>query len=119
MKNIRMLRSKWVFTAVLAATTAFAQVPPEVKPALDHINSNDLKGDVSFLASDLLQGRATPSPGLDVAGEFIASKFRAAGLDPAGDDGYFQMAHVQQVEADMAGFMVEIANGEETITFQP
>jgi hypothetical protein len=119
MKNIRMLRSKWVFTAVLAATIAFAQIPPEVKPALDRITSNDLKGDVSFLASDLLQGRATPSPGLDVAGAFIASKFRAAGLDPAGDDGYFQTAHVQQVEADMSGFKVEISNGKETIALEP
>jgi hypothetical protein len=119
MKNIRMLRSKWVFTAVLAATAALAQIPPEVKPALDRITSNDLKGDVSFLASDLLQGRATPSPGLDVAGEFIASKFRAAGLDPAGDDGYFQTARVQQAEADMTGFKLEVANGKETITFQP
>src|SRR5215831_6962950 len=119
MKNIRMLRSKWVFTAVLAATTAFAQIPPEVKPALDRITSNDLKGDVSFLASDLLQGRATPSPGLDVAGEFIASKFRAAGLDAAGDDGYFQTAHVQQVEADMTRFKVEISNGKETIALEP
>jgi len=113
------MRSKWVLTAVLAATSAFAQVPPEVKPALDRITSNDLKGDVSFLASDLLQGRATPSPGLDVAGEFIASKFRAAGLDPAGNDGYFQAAHVQQVEADMSGFKVEISNGKETVALEP
>jgi hypothetical protein len=119
MKNIRMLRSKWVFTAVLAATSALAQIPAEVKPALDRITSNDLKGDVSFLASDLLQGRATPSAGLDVASEFIASKFRAAGLGSAGDDGYFQTAHVQQVEADMTGFKLEISNGKETITIEP
>jgi Zn-dependent M28 family amino/carboxypeptidase len=39
-----------------------------------------LRGDVSFLASDFLEGRATPSRGLDVAAEYIASQFRAAGL---------------------------------------
>jgi hypothetical protein len=118
MKNIRMLRSKWVFAAVLSATAALAQIPAEVKPGLDRINANDLKGDVSFLASDLLQGRATPSPGLEVAGEFIASKFRAAGLVPAGDDGYFQTAHVRQAEADMTGFKVEVSNGKETVALE-
>src|SRR5947208_14455986 len=107
MKNIRIMRSKWLFPAVFAATV-FAQIPPDIKPALDRITPGDLKGDVSFLASDLLQGRATPSPGLEIAAEFIASKFRAAGLDPAGDDGFFQTARVQQTEADMTGFKVDI-----------
>src|SRR5690242_14336816 len=101
MKNIRSMRSKWIFLALLAATALFGQIPAEVKPALDRITAGDLKGDVSFLASDLLQGRATPSPGLEIAAEFIASKFRAAGLEPAGDDGFFQTAQVPQVESDM------------------
>ena len=39
-----------------------------------------------------LQGRGTPSPGLDIAAEFIASQFRRSGLEPAGDYGYFQTA---------------------------
>ena len=113
------MRSKcfltWVFTAVLAS----AQIPAGVKPALDHISANDLKGNVSFLASDLLQGRATPSPGLDIAGEFVAARLRAAGLEPAGDDGYFQTAHMQQVEADMTGFKLEIGDGKDTIKVEP
>src|SRR5690606_34504440 len=46
----------------------------------------------SFLASDALEGRGTPSRGLDIAAEFIASQFRGAGLEPLGDDGYFQTA---------------------------
>src|SRR5262249_17680946 len=41
---------------------------------------------------DTLQGRATPSPGLDAAAEYIASQMRKAGLEPVGDDGYFQTA---------------------------
>jgi Zn-dependent M28 family amino/carboxypeptidase len=65
---------------------------PNVKRALAAINPNELKGDLSFIASDTLQGRFTPSPGLDAAAEFIASKFRAAGLKPGGDKDYFQTA---------------------------
>jgi hypothetical protein len=75
----------------LAAYTA--AITPDRKAALDHISAQSLQGHVSFLASDLLEGRDTPSRGLDIAAEYIASQFRRAGLKPAGDDGYFQTAH--------------------------
>jgi len=61
------------------------------------IAANDLKADVSFLASDALEGRGTPSKGLDIAAEYIAAEFAAAGLEPAGDDGYFQTADFNSV----------------------
>jgi Zn-dependent M28 family amino/carboxypeptidase len=37
---------------------------------------------VSFLSSDLLEGRRTPSRGADLAAEYIAAQLRAAGLQP-------------------------------------
>lgn len=61
---------------------------------LNSITPANLRGDLSFLASDALQGRYTPSPGLEVAAEFIASQFRAAGLEPGGNTGYFQTAQM-------------------------
>lgn len=60
------------------------------RAVLAGISEGDLRGNLSFLSSDLLEGRGTPSRGLDIAAEFIASQFRRAGLTPAGDDGYFQ-----------------------------
>lgn len=86
-----------------AVSVAFAQAaPPVPAPAiplrigkvLNSISAGELKGDLSFLASDALAGRYTPSPGLAVAAEFIASKFRAAGLEPGGDHDYFQVAEM-------------------------
>ncbi len=71
-----------------------AVLPPEIRSILNSITPADLRGDLSFLASDTLQGRFTPSPGLDAAAEFIASRFRAAGLEPGGDQDYFQTAHM-------------------------
>jgi hypothetical protein len=83
--------------AVAISVTLFAAasdppVAPPVWAALDSIRAADLKGDLSFLSSDAMQGRFTPSPELDIAAEFIASKFRAAGLEPGGDRDYFQTA---------------------------
>ena len=54
--------------------------------AIDRISANGMRGHLSFLASDLLEGRDTPSRGLDLAAEYIAAQFRAVGLEPAGDD---------------------------------
>ncbi|HEX5085797.1 MAG TPA: M28 family peptidase [Blastocatellia bacterium] len=67
--------------------------PPEIQAALDRISADSLRGHLSFIASDLLEGRNTPSRGLDIAAEYIAAQFRRAGLEPAGDAGnqsYFQ-----------------------------
>ena len=52
----------------------------------------DMIDSIGFLSGDRLEGRGRGSEGLNMAAEFIAEKFREAGLEPAGDegDGYFQ-----------------------------
>jgi len=50
-----------------------------------------IQADVAFLASDAREGRATGSPGFDDAADYVASRYKKLGLEPAGDDGtYFQ-----------------------------
>jgi hypothetical protein len=68
-------------------------IPHEIQAALDRISADSLRGHLSFIASDLLEGRNTPSRGLDIAAEYIAAQFRRAGLEPVGEAGsesYFQ-----------------------------
>jgi hypothetical protein len=43
---------------------------------------------VSFLASDEMRGRDTPSPELDKAADYIAEHFKNLGLEPLSADGY-------------------------------
>lgn len=50
----------------------------------------DLRAHVEFLASDLLEGRDTPSRGLDLAASYIAAQFRRAGLRPLADGSFIQ-----------------------------
>ncbi len=83
---------RWVVLLLAAALGVAAEIPPPWRAALERITPASLAGHVSFLASDALEGRDTPSKGLEVAAEYIASRFRAAGLEPAGDVGYFQTA---------------------------
>ena len=63
-----------------AAAVEPVGLTPEMRIVVGHITANSLRGDVSFLASDSLEGRDTPSRGLDIAGEYIASQFRRLGL---------------------------------------
>ncbi len=83
---------------------------------MDHISADSLRGNLSFLASDLLEGRATPSRGLDLAAEYIAAQFRRAGLEPAGDDGYFQTASVTVREPNRDGFAMTVSAGGRRMT---
>jgi len=91
---------------LLLISTAFSQTIAQ--RIASHLRAEDLKADVAFLASDTLQGRATPSPGLDAAAEYIASQMRKAGLEPVGDDAYFQTATYHIATPNMEGFELTV-----------
>jgi hypothetical protein len=78
----------------LLSASASAQWKPDLtrprREALDRISADSLRGHLSFIASDLLEGRGTPSRGLNVAAEYIAAQFRRAGLEPGNAGSYFQ-----------------------------
>ena len=67
-----------------------ADLTPIRRAALGGITAKALSADVAYLADDRLEGRATPSKGLDLAADFTATAFKRAGLQSKGDDGYFQ-----------------------------
>ena len=89
----------------LVTVVAQAQLPPGA------ITADALRGHVSFLASDALEGRNSPSKGLDIAAEYIASRFRAIGLKPMGDDGFFQTADWTRSQANPEGFELILESG--------
>src|SRR5260370_18265312 len=108
-----VLPAKNLLISCVAASMLAAQGQPgPAKQIAAQLRANDLKADVSFLASDALQGRATPSPGLDIAAEYIAAQFRRAGLEPVGDDGYFQNANYQSVRPNVERLMFTLENAK-------
>jgi Peptidase family M28 len=98
LKNVTNKLMRVVVLLAVTVSTLSAQrapvyrVTPDVRAMLNHISADSLRGHLSFIASDALEGRNTPSRGLDLAAEYIAAQFRRAGLEPVGDDGYFQTA---------------------------
>src|SRR5437016_6344680 len=110
----------FIFLIALGAASLGAQdkLTPQMQLLTRHISAASLRGHLSFLASDLLEGRATPSRGLDLAAEYIAAQFRRAGLEPVGDDGYFQTATMVTREPNWAGFEMSISAGGKTVQIE-
>ncbi len=109
-------RVSWamVGAALAVGTGAWAQTAPSASVVPEAaITAEALRGHVSFLASDALEGRNSPSAGLDVAAEYIASRFRALGLKPMGDQEYFQTAQWTRSQANPAGFRLVLEAGGE------
>lgn len=76
-------------TALLAALPAPAAAPPF--PSAEAIRS-----DVAFLADDMLEGRAIGQPGHELAARYVAARFAALGLLPAGTNGFYQRFTLQE-----------------------
>ena len=96
-----------------------AAVPAGWRAALEQISADSMRGHLSFLSSDLLEGRKTPSRGLDIAAEYIAAQFRRAGLEPAGDDGYFQTANWMLAGREISGFQMTFTGGGNNLNVRP
>jgi Peptidase family M28 len=79
--------------AVAQKTAAFGNT--------DGITAQQLKNYLEFIASDELEGRDTPSRGLDIAAMYIAEHLANWGIRPAGDNGtYFQKFPLKRSKID-------------------
>ncbi|WP_308815163.1 M28 family metallopeptidase [Sphingomonas sp. GV3] len=104
-------------TSALAQTNAppAAAAPSAPTPMLDTAAINAplpadqaaMKAHVLFLASDAMKGREAGSPEFDIAAQYVAAQFYAAGLRPAGDKGgYLQTVPLVTYKAAAKGDMV-------------
>src|SRR5205809_4461247 len=77
----------------------------------DVITAAQMRSFLYFIASDELEGRDTPSRGLDTTAKFIAMNLGRRGFKPAGDNGtYFQrIAFLRdRVEAAQVSFDLNV-----------
>jgi peptidase M28-like protein len=115
---LRIVLSLGLSVCFIAAQQASRSqaITADTAAALERISANSLRGHLSFIASDALEGRNTPSRGLDIAAEYIAAQFRRAGLEPAGDDGYFQTANWLLAEQTLENFELKLVTSADAIS---
>src|SRR5438034_3511439 len=69
----------------------------------DTISAAELRDYLTFIASDEMEGRDTPSRGLDTTAKFIAMNLSRWGFKPAGDGGtFFQRIALRRDQLDSA-----------------
>lgn len=83
---------------------------------VDTIEAEQLKDYLTFIASDEMEGRDTPSRGLDTTAKFLAMNLTRWGFKPAGDDGtFFQRIELHRDRTDASQTKAEL-NGRALTT---
>jgi hypothetical protein len=104
--------------SVLPATLLFvacirAGAPPSTQPAAASSSVATIERTrmlLSVLADDSMEGRRVATAGEARAARFIAARLREAGLEPAGDSGYFQRLPMATTTT-----RTRMANGQERV----
>jgi hypothetical protein len=97
-----------------AQTKASAQTKAGAREIDKAITRKEVTHIEETLSSDAMEGRAVFTPAIDRAADFIAARFKAAGLRPLAGNDYFQpfyMMHVtsEQVQVSLGGHSVPAA----------
>src|SRR5438045_9621598 len=111
--------NRWILPVALTLTLlpaapTFAQrnIKEAKQVAEQYVTQAQLKDYLSFIASDEMEGRDTPSRGLDTVAKFIALNLTRWGFKPAGDDDtFFQKIALRRDQIDPAQTSAEI-NGQ-------
>ena len=110
-----------ILATLLALLSALA---PGVRPVVAQetgaatITPSDVAWRVGVIAHDSMQGRDTPSPGLDKTAAWVASEFRRMGLRGGGDDdGFLQRYPLRSVVVDTE--RSSLVGGAERLRFGP
>lgn len=78
-----------LLTGAFLAAEKTSTIPSTAKKIADSFDTNRMRTDLNFLASDLLEGRGTGQRGGDIAAAYIATQFELARLKPAGENGTY------------------------------
>ncbi len=104
----------FVFQSSALAQTATRE-KSAARNAADAITAAQLKDYLYFVASDEMEGRNTPSRGLDLTAKFMAMMLSRWGFKPAGDDGtFFQKMALVRNQVNPEKVQLEI-NGQKMI----
>ncbi len=88
---------------LLAAILLFSSITAQNKIHNPEITSQEIKADLSYLASDAMKGRFTGSKEERLAGDYIRDEFKLYGLEPAFNGSWFQeFPFIEKVEMTKA-----------------
>jgi hypothetical protein len=108
--------------SLLGAVVLAGQVPAAERAGYEMLKAEMLRQDLTYIASDALEGRMSLAPGDAKAIGWIADEFAKVGLQPAamGTDGkpsFLQPFKLVEYRADREVFALTLKHGEESTVF--
>src|SRR3954447_18939184 len=77
---------------------------PQARPpgaAGSPFDAAQLRADIRFRASDLLEGRRAGTRGYDIAAGYVAARLAGLGVGPGAEGGYFQPVRLREATPDL------------------
>src|ERR1044071_7159060 len=96
---------------VLFSAAVLCALDPRLAPGFHAIREADLRADLTFLASDALEGRWSLRRGSEVAIQFIVAEFTKAGLSPLKGDSFLQTVPLIEYRADSRESRITVERG--------
>ena len=81
---------RWILVFLLCSVLAGGNIPADLQGGYGTIQTKDLKADLTFLASDQLEGRLSLTRGSEIAVQWIQSEFTKAGLKPLAGESFMK-----------------------------
>lgn len=94
-----MIKSILLLAGVFSCTSVPAQKTADPVPYAKTITTADLKKHLNIIAGAEMEGRDTPSPGLEKAAEYIESRFWSFGVKPGNNGSYRQYYDLEKDSA--------------------
>src|SRR3954454_7693155 len=110
----RYLISLILLAAFASNSAVWGQVSVKLtadeRKTVEGVTADQLRNYLYFVASDEMEGRDTPSRGLDTTAKFIGMNLNRWGFKPAGDDGtYYQHIDLLRNKINLSTTTVSIA----------
>jgi len=97
--NMRYARNLFTIILLLAIV---------ILTAADDASQKRVEATIRFLADDLLEGRGTPSRGLDISALYLANELREAGWEPANSGSYLQTYPIKTFSPQETQYTISI-----------
>ena len=77
-----------------------------------------IRAHMTFLASDLLEGRGTGTRGYRIAAEYVAAQYELAGLEPGANGSWYQEVPFRETVADASSTITFTRDGAAPVTLR-
>jgi hypothetical protein len=86
--------------------------------AAQQFRTDAIRAHVTFLASDLLEGRGTATRGYNIAAEYVAAQYALAGLEPGANGSWYQDVPFRHTVAGADSTVTLVPNSGQPVTLK-